>query len=69
VDQRSRCRPGPTSVKESGLVRRMLEDARTSGCTEVRLLTERNNAPAVALYESLGGVEGDPDSTIFTFKP
>jgi len=50
------------------LVRRMLEDARTSGCTEVWLLTERSNGPAMALYESLGGVEGDSDSAIFTFK-
>jgi len=51
----------------SRLVRRMLEEARTSGCTEAWLLTERSNAPAIALYETLGGVEGDPATTIFTF--
>ncbi|MFZ0492072.1 MAG: GNAT family N-acetyltransferase [Acidimicrobiia bacterium] len=49
------------------LVRRMLDVARASSCSEVWLLTERSNVAAMSLYESLGGVESDSDTTMFTF--
>ena len=51
----------------SRLIREMLDEARSSGCAEAWLLTERSNIPAMSLYRSLGGVEGAPDSIIFTF--
>lgn len=49
------------------LLRAMLDQARQSGCTEAWVLTERENAAAMGLYTSAGGVESRPDPTMFTF--
>jgi ribosomal protein S18 acetylase RimI-like enzyme len=49
------------------LIERVLSEAHDAGCGEAWVLTERHNSGAVSLYEKVGGVEGDPDTTIFTF--
>lgn len=49
------------------LIREILDEARAQGCSEAWVLTERTNAPAMSLYESLGGIEDHPDTTMFTF--
>jgi ribosomal protein S18 acetylase RimI-like enzyme len=53
----------------SRLVREMLDEARASGCTEAWLLTERTDVAAMGLHQSIGGAEGGPDTTMFTFRP
>jgi aminoglycoside 6'-N-acetyltransferase I len=50
------------------LLHRMLEEAKRSGCTEAWVLTERSNEAGMALYKSVGGIEGEPDMVMFTFK-
>ena len=50
------------------LLRAMLDHAKQSGCTEAWVLTERDNIPAMVLYKSAGGVEGSPDTAMFTFQ-
>ena len=50
------------------LLRAMLDEAKQSGCTEAWVLTGRENAVAMALYQSAGGVESWPDPTMFTFN-
>jgi aminoglycoside 6'-N-acetyltransferase I len=50
------------------LLQGMLDIARQSGCTEARVLTERDNLPAMAMYTSSGGIESSPDPVMFTFK-
>jgi aminoglycoside 6'-N-acetyltransferase I len=50
------------------LMQAILEEARQAGCTEVWVLTERDNLPAMAMYKSTGGEETPPDSVMFTFK-
>ena len=49
------------------LLQAMLEEAKQSGCTEAWVLTERENAAAMAMYKSTGGIESVPDPTMFTF--
>ena len=50
------------------LLQAMLEEARSSGCTEAWVLTERSNEAAMGMYKSVGGDEMVPDPTMFTFK-
>ena len=50
------------------LLQSMLEAAKQSGCTEVWVLTDRENIAAMAMYKSVGGVETLPDPTMFTFE-
>lgn len=50
------------------LLRYLLEDAEQSGCTEVWVLTNRENIAAMAMYKSAGGEETLPDPTMFTFQ-
>jgi aminoglycoside 6'-N-acetyltransferase I len=49
------------------LVRALLAEGKRLGCVEAWVLTERENAPALRLYASCGGVEASPDSVMFTF--
>ena len=44
-----------------------LDLARTLGCTEAWVVTERSNEPAMRLYASSGGREGAPDQVVFSF--
>jgi ribosomal protein S18 acetylase RimI-like enzyme len=50
------------------LMRQTLEIARQAGCAEAWVLTDRRNEAAMALYKSVGGIEGEPDTVLFTFK-
>ena len=49
------------------LLRALLEVGRKRGCREAWVLTERSNAPAIKLYQSLGGVAGPNALVMFTF--
>ncbi len=50
------------------LMKRMLEEAKASGCKEAWVLTERDNAPAMKLYKSVGGIEKKSDTVMFEFE-
>jgi ribosomal protein S18 acetylase RimI-like enzyme len=50
------------------IMRTMLEHARTLGCVNAWVLTERSNTAAMALYASAGGRESAPDEVMLTFK-
>lgn len=54
-----------------GLAKRLmaavLEAGRGLGCSVAWVLTERDNAPAMRLYASAGGVEAPKDAVMFTF--
>ncbi|MCB1375764.1 MAG: GNAT family N-acetyltransferase [Rhodobacteraceae bacterium] len=45
----------------------MLDHARAIGCREAWVLTDHDNAAALALYRKLGGVEKGTDLVMFTF--
>lgn len=49
-------------------MQRTLEEAKRVGCMEAWVLTERRNDAAMALYKSIGGLEGGPDTVMFTFE-
>jgi hypothetical protein len=46
----------------------ILEEAKQEDCSEVWVLTDRANLPAMAMYKSAGGEETLPDPTMFTFR-
>ncbi len=46
----------------------LLDLARKAGCAEAWVLTERNNLPAMRLYQSVGGEEERQDTVMFSFK-
>lgn len=50
------------------LMRLTLDTAKQAGCTEAWVLTEHGNTAAMALYKSVGGIEGEPDTVMFSFK-
>ncbi len=50
------------------LMQALLELARKAGCTEAWVLTERDNLPAMRLYQSLGGEEEQEKTVMFSFK-
>jgi aminoglycoside 6'-N-acetyltransferase I len=50
------------------LMKALLEVARERGCTEAWVLTERDNIPAMRLYQSIGGDEAPDDTVMFTFQ-
>ncbi len=50
------------------LLRAVLAAARGLGCAEAWVLTERGNAPAMRLYQSLGGVDAPDGIAMFTFQ-
>lgn len=52
----------------NALMRAIVEEAKRSGCSEVWVLTERTNLPAMAMYKSTGGEETLPDPVMFTYK-
>jgi ribosomal protein S18 acetylase RimI-like enzyme len=45
----------------------LLAEARELGCKEAWVLTERDNTPAMRLYQSLGGDEAAEKTVMFTF--
>jgi aminoglycoside 6'-N-acetyltransferase I len=49
------------------LMRALLARARELGCREAWVLTERDNSPAMRLYQSLSGEECEDDTVMFTF--
>jgi aminoglycoside 6'-N-acetyltransferase I len=49
------------------LLRAMLDTARRLGCAEAWVLTERENTPAMRLYQSVGGAEAPAETVMFTF--
>lgn len=50
------------------LMQRTLEEAKRAGCSEAWVLTERRNEAAMGLYQSVGGIEDEPDTVMFTFE-
>ena len=50
------------------LMKKVLETAKESGCSEAWVLTEQDNAAAIALYKSTSGREEKPNPVMFTFK-
>jgi ribosomal protein S18 acetylase RimI-like enzyme len=50
------------------VVTSLLEVARRLGCREAWVLTDRDNAAAMALYASAGGEEAVDPSIMFTFR-
>jgi GNAT superfamily N-acetyltransferase len=57
--------------RERGLGKRimgeLLEAARTLGCSEAWVLTDRSNRPALRLYASMGGTETPHEQVMLTF--
>ena len=55
-----------------GLAKRImgaiLEAGRALGCSVAWVLTERDNAPAMRLYASTGGIEAPKDAVMFEFN-
>jgi ribosomal protein S18 acetylase RimI-like enzyme len=55
-----------------GLARRLLqalfEVGRAAGCRQAWVLTERSNAPAMALYRAVGGHEAADETVMFEFR-
>lgn len=52
----------------AGLVKLLLARGRAMGCTEAWVATELNNAPARALYESLGATADDDLAVVYTYR-
>ncbi len=50
------------------LMHALLEFARSAGCSEAWVLTERNNEPARKLYKAAGGEEEQEEIVMFSFK-
>jgi len=50
------------------LMRALLEVARSEDCAEAWVLTERDNLPAIGLYESIGGDEAPDETVMFIFR-
>lgn len=51
----------------TALMRALLDVARSLDCAEAWVLTERENAPAMRLYQSIGGEEAPAETVMFTF--
>ena len=49
------------------LMQALFDVARSVGCLEAWVLTERENQPAMGFYKSLGGEEEQQDTVMFTF--
>ncbi|HJS19636.1 MAG TPA: GNAT family N-acetyltransferase [Anaerolineales bacterium] len=49
------------------LMHALFEKARSLGCAEAWVLTERDNVPAMRLYQSIGGEEAPEETVMFTF--
>lgn len=50
------------------LMQALLEVARDAGCSEAWVLTERNNQPAMKLYQAVGGEEEQEETVMFSFR-
>ncbi len=50
------------------ILQALLGVAREAGCAEAWVLTERNNQPALRLYQSLGGEEEQEEIVMFSFN-
>ena len=50
------------------ILRALLDVARKAGCAEAWVLTERQNLPAIRLYQAVGGEEGQDELVMFSFK-
>jgi ribosomal protein S18 acetylase RimI-like enzyme len=48
------------------ILRALLQRAQEVGCNQAWVLTSRDNVPAMKLYASVGGVEADEASVMFT---
>jgi ribosomal protein S18 acetylase RimI-like enzyme len=61
-----------SSHRRRGLAKQMLatmfEHARSRGCREAWVLTERSNAVALNLYQAAGGVEPPGEVVMFEFR-
>jgi aminoglycoside 6'-N-acetyltransferase I len=50
------------------LLRRLFEQARTLGCAEAWVLTDRSNPAAMRLYAAAGASDPPADAVMFTFR-
>jgi GNAT superfamily N-acetyltransferase len=50
------------------LLRRVFEQARTLGCSEAWVLTDRSNPAAMRLYTAAGATNPPADAVMFTFR-
>jgi len=50
------------------ILQRLLEEARSLGCAEAWVITDRSNRPALRLYASLGGTETPHEQVVLTFR-
>ena len=50
-----------------GMIHALLQHAKSLGCTEAWVLTDRSNHVAMRLYASTGGHESPNDQVMFTF--
>ena len=50
------------------ILHRLLEEARSLGCAEAWVITDRSNRPAMRLYASLGGTETPHEQVVLTFR-
>ena len=50
------------------LVARMLDEARSRGCTEAWIATETSNVAARALYAAAGGIEDEERAVVYTWR-
>lgn len=50
------------------LMQALLRAARAVGCVEAWVLTDRDNIPAMRLYESIDGDEAPGEAVMFTFR-
>jgi len=61
----------PTHVRRGiarSLLRLMFDAGRALGCTQAWVLTDRDNAAAMRLYESVGGDPGTREHVMFDFR-
>ena len=49
------------------IIRALFDAGAALGCKQAWVLTERSNAAAIRLYESMGGTEGDDETVLFEF--
>jgi GNAT superfamily N-acetyltransferase len=50
------------------ILQKLFDRARTLGCVEAWVLTDRGNQGAMRLYGSRGGIEAPTDQVMFTFR-
>lgn len=50
------------------LLRTLFDAGRAAGCRQAWVLTDRQNTPAMRLYQTVGGIEADDQTVMFEFR-